>query len=127
VIDGQARRSYALFQQDHANLPVRPRRALATDAQLRQSLSDLSRPPQEGEHIFRTLSGYLDPVFAGGKFALSFDMHINHKETSWKRNNIHEGLRARPAVIPGRGEDASRESRDSGPGPSDHPGMTSPN
>jgi 5-carboxymethyl-2-hydroxymuconate isomerase len=60
---------------------------------LRQSLSDLSRPPQEGEHIFRTLSGYLDPVFAGGKFALSFDMHVNDKETSWKRNNIHDALK----------------------------------
>jgi 5-carboxymethyl-2-hydroxymuconate isomerase len=35
------------------------------------------------------LSAHLDPVFANGKFALSFDMQINDKETSWKRNNIH--------------------------------------
>ena len=33
----------------------------------------------------------------GGKFALSFDMQINDKETSWKRNNIHEALKAEAA------------------------------
>jgi 5-carboxymethyl-2-hydroxymuconate isomerase len=88
---------------------------------------DLATRRKAAEHIFNTLSAYLDPVFAGGKFALSFDMHINDKETSWKRNNIHEGLSARPTVIPGCGEDASRGSRDSGPGPSDHPGMTRTN
>jgi 5-carboxymethyl-2-hydroxymuconate isomerase len=32
-------------------------------------------------------------VFAGSKFALSFDMQINDKETSWKRNNIHDTLK----------------------------------
>jgi 5-carboxymethyl-2-hydroxymuconate isomerase len=32
-------------------------------------------------------------VFANGRFALSFDMQINDKETSWKRNNIHESLK----------------------------------
>jgi 5-carboxymethyl-2-hydroxymuconate isomerase len=47
-----------------------------------------------GEHIFKALSVYLDPVFAGSKFALSFDMQINDKETSWKRNNIHDALKA---------------------------------
>jgi hypothetical protein len=31
------------------------------------------------------------------------------------------------AVIPGRIEDANPESRDSGSGPSDHPGMTTSN
>ena len=41
--------------------------------------------------------GHLDPVFAESKFALSFDMQINDKETSWKRNNIHEALKAEPA------------------------------
>ena len=41
----------------------------------------------------RRLSTYLDPVFANSKFALSFDMQINDKETSWKRNNIHEALK----------------------------------
>jgi 5-carboxymethyl-2-hydroxymuconate isomerase len=43
------------------------------------------------------LSSYLDPVFAGSKFALSFDMQINDKETSWKRNNIHDALKAEAA------------------------------
>ncbi|MDB5636667.1 MAG: 5-carboxymethyl-2-hydroxymuconate isomerase [Bradyrhizobium sp.] len=58
---------------------------------------DLATRKKAGEHIFKTLSGHLDPVFAGGKFALSFDMQINDKETSWKRNNIHEALKAETA------------------------------
>jgi 5-carboxymethyl-2-hydroxymuconate isomerase len=55
---------------------------------------DLATRKKAGEHIFEALSGYLDPVFASSKFALSFDMQINDKETSWKRNNIHEALKA---------------------------------
>ena len=43
------------------------------------------------------LSAYLDPVFADSKFALSFDMQINDKETSWKRNNIHKALKVETA------------------------------
>jgi 5-carboxymethyl-2-hydroxymuconate isomerase len=55
---------------------------------------DLATRKAAGEHIFRVLSQHLDPVFAQSKFALSFDMQINDKETSWKRNNIHEALKA---------------------------------
>jgi 5-carboxymethyl-2-hydroxymuconate isomerase len=58
---------------------------------------DLATRKRAGEHIFKTLSTYLDPVFAGSKFALSFDMQINDKETSWKRNNIHDALKAEAA------------------------------
>jgi 5-carboxymethyl-2-hydroxymuconate isomerase len=54
---------------------------------------DLATRKKAGEHIFKALSAYLDPVFANSKFALSFDMQINDKETSWKRNNIHEALK----------------------------------
>ena len=54
---------------------------------------DLATRKKAGEHIFRALSAYLDPVFAQSKFALSFDMQVNDKETSWKRNNIHEALK----------------------------------
>src|ERR1700726_1274577 len=54
----------------------------------------LATRKKAGEHIFRALSDLLDPVFAQGQFALSFDMQINDKETSWKRNNIHEVLKA---------------------------------
>ena len=54
---------------------------------------DLATRKKAGEHIFEALSAYLDPVFAQGKFALSFDMQINDKDTSWKRNNIHEALK----------------------------------
>lgn len=58
---------------------------------------DLPTRKKAGEHIFRVLSAYLDPVFATTKFALSFDMQINAKETSWKRNNIHEALKTEAA------------------------------
>jgi 5-carboxymethyl-2-hydroxymuconate isomerase len=58
---------------------------------------DLAARKKAGEHIFQALSTYLDPVFAGSKFALSFDMQINDKETSWKRNNIHDALKAEAA------------------------------
>jgi 5-carboxymethyl-2-hydroxymuconate isomerase len=58
---------------------------------------DLAARKKAGEHIFRTLSALLDPVFAEINFALSFDMQINDKETSWKRNNIHDALRVKPA------------------------------
>jgi len=56
---------------------------------------DLLTRQQAGEHIFRVLSDHLDPVFASGQFALSFDMQINDKETSWKRNNIHGALKVK--------------------------------
>jgi 5-carboxymethyl-2-hydroxymuconate isomerase len=54
---------------------------------------DLPTRRKAGEDIFRALSDHLDPVFAAGHFALSFDMQINDKETSWKRNNIHGVLK----------------------------------
>jgi 5-carboxymethyl-2-hydroxymuconate isomerase len=54
---------------------------------------DLATRKKAGEHIFKALSAFLDPVFAGSRFALSFDMQINDKETSWKRNNIHDDLK----------------------------------
>ena len=54
---------------------------------------DLATRKKAGERIFKALSVYLDPVFAQSKFALSFDMQINDKDTSWKRNNIHEALK----------------------------------
>jgi 5-carboxymethyl-2-hydroxymuconate isomerase len=58
---------------------------------------DLAARKKAGEHIFKALSAHLDPVFAASKFALSFDMQINDKETSWKRNNLHDALKAEAA------------------------------
>src|SRR5438445_1743825 len=58
---------------------------------------DLATRQKAGEHVFQALSKYLDPVFAGSKFALSFDMQINDKDTSWKRNNIHDALKVEAA------------------------------
>jgi 5-carboxymethyl-2-hydroxymuconate isomerase len=58
---------------------------------------DLATRKKAGEHVFKALSSYLDPVFSNSKFALSFDMQINDREMSWKRNNIHEALKAEAA------------------------------
>jgi 5-carboxymethyl-2-hydroxymuconate isomerase len=54
---------------------------------------DLAARQKAGEYVFTALSKHLDPVFAASKLALSFDMQINVKETSWKRNNIHDALK----------------------------------
>ena len=54
---------------------------------------DLAARQKAGERIFRALSAHLEPLFAG-KFALSFDMQINDKDVSWKRNSIHDALKA---------------------------------
>ncbi|NVN87720.1 MAG: 5-carboxymethyl-2-hydroxymuconate Delta-isomerase [Rhodopseudomonas sp.] len=53
---------------------------------------DLAARKKAGEHIFKKLSHFLDPLFADEGFALSFDMQVNDKETSWKRNSIHDLL-----------------------------------
>ena len=58
---------------------------------------DLEMRQKAGGHVFQALSEHLDPVFAASKFALSFDMQINDKDTSWKRNNIHDALKAEAA------------------------------
>lgn len=47
-----------------------------------------------GAQIFDAVSAYLEPAFATGRFALSFDMQINDPATSWKRNTIHDLLKA---------------------------------
>jgi 5-carboxymethyl-2-hydroxymuconate isomerase len=59
---------------------------------------DLPTRQKAGEHVFKALSSFLDPLFADSKFALSFDIQINDKEMSWKRNNIHEALQATKKV-----------------------------
>ena len=58
---------------------------------------DLATRKKAGEYVFKALSAHLDPVFANSEFALSFDMQINDKETSWKRNNIHDALKVEAA------------------------------
>jgi len=58
---------------------------------------DLPTRQKAGELVFQALSKHLDPVFAASKFALSFDMQINDKDTSWKRNNIHDALKVEAA------------------------------
>ena len=55
---------------------------------------DLAERQKAGEHIFNALSQHLDPVFAKQPLALSFDIQINDGATSWKRNTIHDLLKA---------------------------------
>lgn len=58
---------------------------------------DLAARQKAGEHVFKALSTHLDPLFVNSRFALSFDMQINDAATSWKRNNIHDALKAEAA------------------------------
>lgn len=53
---------------------------------------DLIARKRAGEYIFNRLSHFLDPLFGNEGFALSFDMQVLDKETSWKRNSIHDLL-----------------------------------
>jgi 5-carboxymethyl-2-hydroxymuconate isomerase len=53
---------------------------------------ELAARKKAGEHIFKALSEFLEPLFADQKFALSFDMQINDKEMNWRRNGIHDLL-----------------------------------
>jgi 5-carboxymethyl-2-hydroxymuconate isomerase len=56
---------------------------------------DLATRQRAGEQVFRALSTFLDPVFAKQPFALSFDIQINDSAMSWKRNTIHDALKAK--------------------------------
>jgi 5-carboxymethyl-2-hydroxymuconate isomerase len=53
---------------------------------------DLAARKKAGEHIFKVLTGYLDPLFAEDTFALSFEMQVVNNETHWERNSIHDLL-----------------------------------
>ncbi len=53
---------------------------------------DLRTRKKAGEQVFKALSDFLEPAFAACKLALSFDMQLNDKDLSWKRNNIHQQL-----------------------------------
>ena len=52
----------------------------------------LAARQRAGAQIFAAVSAVLDPVFAAGGFALSFDIQVNDPDTSWKRNTIHDLL-----------------------------------
>lgn len=53
---------------------------------------DLETRKRAGQAIFDALSSHLDPVFATTPLALSLDIQINDKATSWKRNTIHDHI-----------------------------------
>jgi len=57
---------------------------------------DLEARQRAGQHIFDALSRFLEPTFAAMPLALSFDILINDKATSWKRNTIHQSLGTKP-------------------------------
>jgi 5-carboxymethyl-2-hydroxymuconate isomerase len=54
---------------------------------------ELAARKAAGEHIFKALSAYLEPVFQSSKFGLTFEMVEIKSETSWKKNNIHAYLK----------------------------------
>ncbi|MDO9441402.1 MAG: 5-carboxymethyl-2-hydroxymuconate Delta-isomerase [Beijerinckiaceae bacterium] len=56
---------------------------------------DLPTRQRAGEHVFMALSTFLDPAFAKQPLALSFDIQINDSAMSWKRNTIHDALKAK--------------------------------
>ncbi|HWW47177.1 MAG TPA: 5-carboxymethyl-2-hydroxymuconate Delta-isomerase [Xanthobacteraceae bacterium] len=53
---------------------------------------DLAARKAAGQHVFDALCAALEPVFASGTLAVSLDMQINDKQTSFKRNNLHTAL-----------------------------------
>jgi 5-carboxymethyl-2-hydroxymuconate isomerase len=55
---------------------------------------DLAARQKAGAHVFQALLRHLDPVFSDSRLALSFDMQVNDAATSWKRNNIHDAMKA---------------------------------
>ena len=52
------------------------------------------RPASMSSRCSRNIS---IPSSPAANFALSFDMQINDKDTSWKRNNIHDALKVEAA------------------------------
>jgi 5-carboxymethyl-2-hydroxymuconate isomerase len=56
---------------------------------------DLAARKRAGEHIFKELAAYLEPVFQSSHFSLSFEMVEITGETSWKKNNIHHYLKSK--------------------------------
>jgi len=54
---------------------------------------DLATRKRIGEAIFATMTGFLQPLFGGRHFALSFEIREIDPELSWKKNSIHERLR----------------------------------
>ncbi len=55
---------------------------------------DLTTRQRAGEHVFKALSAHLEPVFKSSRLSLSLDIVENTEETSWKKNNIHDYLKA---------------------------------
>jgi 5-carboxymethyl-2-hydroxymuconate isomerase len=56
---------------------------------------DLAARQAAGEHIFKALAAHLEPVFTSSLLSLSFDMSVIDGATSWKKNNIHDYLKAK--------------------------------
>lgn len=55
---------------------------------------DLATRQRAGEHVFNALTAYLEPVFRSSRLSLSFEIVEIADETSWKKNNIHDYLKA---------------------------------
>lgn len=56
---------------------------------------DHAAKKRAGAHVFEALSKALDPVFARRTVGLTFFIREIDAELSWKRNNIHDALKAK--------------------------------
>jgi 5-carboxymethyl-2-hydroxymuconate isomerase len=56
---------------------------------------DLETRRRAGEHVFKALSKALDPAFARTTVALSFEIREIDPDLNWKRNTIHDALKAK--------------------------------
>ena len=50
-----------------------------------------------GQGIFEVICDHLDPAFQDTPLAISFNIQEFHPELNYKRNNLHEHVRARKA------------------------------
>lgn len=56
---------------------------------------ELAAKRRAGAHVFEAMSTFLDPLFARRTVGLTFSIREIDPELSWKRNNIHDALKAK--------------------------------
>jgi 5-carboxymethyl-2-hydroxymuconate isomerase len=59
---------------------------------------DIDTRKRMAETLFKTLNAFLDPVYARSPLAISLEVREIDPVLTFKRNNIHERLKARAAT-----------------------------
>jgi 5-carboxymethyl-2-hydroxymuconate isomerase len=81
---------------DHATVGDGDKRFGFVAMQLRMGAGrDLATRKTAGDAIFAAASRALEPAFAAAPVALSFEIVEIAPELSWKRNTVHDALKAR--------------------------------